>query len=95
MKIVINRCYGGFSLSPAALLHYVVRGGKLEDGDDIGYSIEDRSDPILVGVVEDLGVAANGYGAMLKVVEVPDDVKYTIENYDGVEHVAEVHRTWC
>jgi hypothetical protein len=30
----------------------------------------------------------------LEIVEIPDDVEYTIEEYDGLEHIAEKHRTW-
>jgi len=30
----------------------------------------------------------------LKVVEIPDDVKWQLEEYDGLEWVAEKHRTW-
>ncbi len=30
----------------------------------------------------------------LKVVEIPDDVEFFIKDYDGMEHVAEKHRTW-
>jgi hypothetical protein len=30
----------------------------------------------------------------LKVVEIPDGVKWQIEEYDGSEWVAEKHRTW-
>lgn len=53
-----------------------------------------RDDPILVSVVEDLGEAANGSYATLKVVEIPDDAEWEIAEYDGYEHVAEKHRTW-
>ena len=55
----------------------------------------ERSDPALVLVVKELGVLANGIFAQLKVVEIPDDVDYQIEDDDGFEHIAEVHRTWC
>lgn len=56
----------------------------------------DRTDPFLVQAVEELGTeAASGKYAKLKVVEIPDDVKFVIEEYDGIEHIAEVHRTWC
>lgn len=57
------------------------------------YDLE-RFDPALVQVVEELGDKANGRHAELKVVEIPNDVKWTIKEYDGVEWIAEVHRTW-
>lgn len=53
-----------------------------------------RDDPKLVQVVRQLGHEANGPHAELKVVEVPDDVKWTVEEYDGREWIAEEHRTW-
>jgi hypothetical protein len=53
-----------------------------------------RTDPDLIAVVELLGKAANGKHAELSVVEIPDDVEWEIEEYDGNEHIAEVHRTW-
>jgi len=53
-----------------------------------------RDNPVLVGVVKDLGPAANGPHADLKIVRVPGDVTWQIEEYDGLEWVAERHRTW-
>lgn len=53
-----------------------------------------RDDPILIEVVEQLGEKANGQCAKLGIVEIPDDVDWVIEEYDGNEHVAENHRTW-
>lgn len=53
-----------------------------------------RHGPLLVQVVEELGAAANGKFADLKVIEIPDGTDYSIEEYDGSEWVAEVHRTW-
>lgn len=53
-----------------------------------------RDDPHLVETVEALGDAAGGRFASLKVVEIPDDVVWEIEEYDGLEWVAEQHRTW-
>jgi len=55
---------------------------------------EGRTDPILVNVVEELGEMANGPHAELKIVDVPDDVEWEIAEYDGIEWVAEKHRTW-
>ena len=67
----------------------------IED-DDHYFSVDEleRDDPILVGVVTALGEAASTKLSKLKVVEIPDDVEYTIEEYDGLEHVSEKHRTW-
>lgn len=55
---------------------------------------KDRSDPDLIAVVEHFGENANGWASKLKIVEIPDDVKWYVEEYDGMEHVAEEHRTW-
>jgi hypothetical protein len=54
----------------------------------------DRDDPILIRVVEELGSDADDRFAKLKIVEIPEDVHWTIEEYDGMEWVSEVHRTW-
>lgn len=54
----------------------------------------DRDDPILVDVVRQLGSKADGNYAKLKVVEVPAGVEWNIAEYDGLEWVQEVHRTW-
>ena len=54
-----------------------------------------RDDPVLVRVVEELGgEAAGGPAADLKVVKIPADVSWLIQDHDGLEWVAEVHRTW-
>ena len=90
MKIVINTIHGGFSLSPKASQRYKERTGKT-----IGaYPDIERNDPDLVAVVEELGDRACGSWSRLKVVDVPDDVDWYIEEYDGKEHVAEQHRRW-
>ncbi|MED4883131.1 hypothetical protein [Bacillus smithii] len=54
-----------------------------------------RNDPDLIAVVEELGEEANTEYSMLKIVEIPDDVEWIIED-DGSGHewVAEKHRTW-
>ena len=90
MKIVINTCHGSFGLSKTALTLFNERVGTIiTDEDNIR-----RNNPILVEIVEQLGEAANGEFAELKVVEIPDDVQWQIEEYDGVEWVAETHRIW-
>jgi hypothetical protein len=92
MKIVINNCHGGFGLSKEALDLFNERSGT----NILYYNTEhiDRNNPILVEIVEQLGKAAHGQFAVLKVVEIPDDLEWEIEEYDGAEKIAEKHRTW-
>lgn len=85
MKVVINRCYGGFSLSEKAMKFL---------GVDSSWPDIARNDLKLVECVEKLGEEANGMYAELKVVEIPDDVNWEIGEYDGLEWVEEVHRRW-
>ena len=140
MKVVINKCYGGFGLSQKALRAwaklkgrecYFYEGGlgkpytlvtdeneslfptafdtpmpdnltREQDGfnkwyneHSIWYGDIERDDPDLVRVVEQLGSdEASGRFAKLSVVDVPNGAEYTIEEYDGIEHIAERHRTW-
>jgi hypothetical protein len=139
MKLVINKCHGGFGLSHEATLAYLNKCGiqfwaepnehslvahnyylvppeeRIEGNPVDWYSMtleqrrahnkaysetvfysQDiaRNDANLVSVVLELGDAAHGRCAELKVVEIPDDVEWQIEEYDGLEWVAEKHRTW-
>jgi hypothetical protein len=139
MKIVINKCFGGFGLSHVAvmryaelkgfvlhpyldgitreiykdravignpeLLHHYSRtpveglpvgkwGLDLPVGSSFDPSEIARNDSTLIQVVEELGEAADGQYAKLRIVEIPDGVEYEIDEYDGREYIAEVHRIW-
>lgn len=54
----------------------------------------DRIDEDLIKTVTDLGEKANNMYSQLVIVEIPDDVQWQINEYDGVEWVAKVHRRW-
>ena len=136
MRVAINRCYGGFGLSHAAVMRYAeligltlypfmswLEGGKImcrpyvAGDDDPQYATrplnEDRSytngsywefdtlsasmrhDPALLQVIDELGDKVNGRNALIKVVEIPDLVLYTISDSNGFEAIHEVHRTWA
>lgn len=90
--IVINDCYGGFGLSIRAADEY----RKLAGITDPSWNDRDipRDDPYLVKVVKELGMGANGNHSNLKIVEIPGDVDWIIQDYDGAEWIAEKHRTW-
>jgi hypothetical protein len=102
MKVVINKCYGGFGLSHEAIDTYCkakgISAGKWNDTweffDGFSSSSIERNDPVLVDIVESMGEKASGRWADLHIVEIPDDVEWCIEEYDGKEWIAEVHRTW-
>lgn len=90
MKVVINKCYGGFGLSEVAETRY-----ENESGNNVSYWDIKRDDPILVSIVEELGEDSWGGYAELAIVEIPDGIEWRIEEYDGSEWVAEAHRTWA
>lgn len=68
--------------------------GKIPDGAFFSEYRMERTDPHLIQVVTEMGETANGQCSSLRTVDVPDDAEWEIEEYDGFEHVAEVHRTW-
>ena len=83
MKVVINVCFGGFSVSKEV---YEAMG---EEWDNFGYKFDDkRTDPKLISVIEELGDKASGSYAELRVVEIPEEATdWRIDEYDGTESV--------
>ena len=140
MKIILNKCYGGFNLSAKAIEKYLLKKGKecyfykqtaykhsggldiyekisvdkaehffittytkdmgqqFNEIDDeyCWYESSDilRVDKDCIDVVEELGKEANTRVSSLQVIEIPDDLKYEIDDYDGIESVHEIHRSW-
>ena len=138
MKVVVNRCYGGFGLSHAAIMRYaelsgiklfpftearkedgrtdfrkfvpytgqketflihystqpLTSDGKYQDNTYWSYPSDERSDTTLIQVIEEMGESANGTCAKLEILEIPDDVQYEIDDYDGMESIHEKHRSW-
>ena len=93
MKIVLNKEYGGFSLSPeqaeaygidAALAPQEIGGYKWFDCKPDGTPFE-RDDPKLIEVVEQ-GLT-DAFASKLVVVEIPDNAYYHINEYDGWETI--------
>lgn len=131
IKIVINKCHGGFGLSEKAMVRYAEikniplfiekdkfghntywtipkekRIGFLKDiewysaSDDkrklsnelyskntISYMNIERTDPVLIQVVEELGQEANDQHSYLAIEELPKGTKYRIMEYDGAESI--------
>lgn len=139
MKVILNKCYGGFGLSFKAMELYAERKYdkelfrykqedftnpsryiKLADHEtslyvnynmiDLGasaivnytdiksgslseYDIE-RTDELMIEIIEEIGEDADGSCANLEIVDIPDDMEYEIDDYDGIETLRELHRTW-
>ena len=106
-KVVLNSCFGGFSLSKDAIQMLIDKYG-LDIDSDYGYVDNDvfdivddnmdayRMDKRLVSVVKKLGVdKASGKFASLRIVDVPDEVVevhgWHISDYDGCESVHQDH----
>lgn len=53
-----------------------------------------RNDDSLIKTIKLLKKEANGRCASLKVVTIPDNVDYEIDEYDGLESIHEKHRSW-
>ena len=53
-----------------------------------------RDNKILVKVVKELKEEANGNCAELKIVKIPANIEYEIDNYDGMESIHEKHKSW-
>lgn len=105
MEIIINKCYGEFGLSEKAIKRLaeigleeakkiVAEGWEMEGLDSYSLNETERNNPLLVQVVKELGQAANGAHAKLKVVDIPEGTEWEIEEYVGKEWVSEVHKTW-
>lgn len=89
-KIVINNAHGGFKLSLQAQEMLVEKIG--EDWEDWELA---RDLPELIEVIETLGTKkSSARWSELKIVEIPSDVEWEIQEYDGCEWVAEKHRRW-
>ena len=85
MKVIINTDFGGFSVDSDVLEELNI---NLKDDD-----FRLRTHPTLIKMIEE-GYNIDGGAADLKVVTIPDDIDWDIEEYDGVEWVAEAHRIW-
>ncbi len=104
VELVINVCFGGFGLSDRAEAMLADRKSfaiNREPESDRYLMIDgtwsrpsmvvERNDPELIAVVREMGTAANGECAKLKIVCITAAVD--IESHDGFEE-ASVSRSW-
>jgi hypothetical protein len=105
MKVLVNRCYGGYGTSKQAGLEWLKRTGTVytivEDGYHLIVEINgereymnhlDRTDPVLIEIFEEFGSEfTSGPHAQLDLQEIADGCEYEIGEYDGQEWIDE---TW-
>jgi hypothetical protein len=54
-----------------------------------------RTDKRLIKIIEKIGIErSGGYLSKLIIVDIPDDIKWEIDEYDGIETVHEQHKSW-
>ena len=134
MKVILNKCYGGFGVSKEAYELYAKKKGVtlywyeyandesykratsydpfnkalVKDFGDVVVKPNDdfwdyylrlnessRTDSALIEVVEELGSErASGPYSKLVVVDIPDDLDYVIDDYDGIETLHQKVQTW-
>lgn len=87
-KVVINTCYGGFSVSELGWRRICEITGMPFKKQKFGYGRDiPRNEPALVTAVEELGSDASGDLAYLEIVELEPGTRYRIQEYDGAEWV--------
>ena len=78
MKIVVNRCFGGFSLSDLAVKLLGLKNN---------YDEVKRTDERLISLIES-GVEVSGQFADLRIKTIPNTTTdWEIDNYDGMETI--------
>lgn len=88
MKIVLNKCCGGYGLSEEAYDFLGLEWTEHNKEDGFGLAFEDdRTNEKLVKCVETLGEMANDAFSKLVVVEIPDNTKYEINDDIGYEWI--------
>ena len=99
MKIVINKCFGGFGLCKEVMDFLDIEDIIFCTNSSFDITSDNseawRADARLIAAIEAVGVEkAGSYYAELKIVEIPEGVDWRIDQYDGMEHIYEVHRCW-
>lgn len=101
MEVVLNKCYGGFSVSEKVYKELNIKW------DNYGYLTNEdlkiksdnynkyRTNKKLIKAIKKIGLKeASGTHAELKIIEIPDDVNWEINEYDGIESVIDKERHW-
>lgn len=85
MKIIINRCYGGYNINGKTIKKLSESGMVVDEHGGVYDSTRTNSE--LIKMIENGEYVDSSY-SKLKVVEIPDNATdYMIEEYDGLESI--------
>lgn len=70
----------------------IYKDGVLYDFNKYDKTVRTNED--LINIVEEMGEKSFGQFAKLEIIEIPNDVNWEIDEYDGVETIHECHRSW-
>lgn len=85
MKVLINKCYGGYGLSEEFVNHLITN--NLVPQDSNSYTINRNNQKIIEEAIKFGLENVNGFCAKLEIVELPDGCNYNIGEYDGQEWI--------
>lgn len=91
--IMYNSCYGGFTLSDAAVDEYMRR---CPEGKHPRLYELYRDDQVMAQIVKEMGAQASRSYSMIKLQSIPVEYRdhYTINEYDGLETVSLNHNAY-
>jgi hypothetical protein len=87
-QIVINRCPRGTLLSPTGMTEYVRR--KYDSTPPVDFTMEDieRTDAVLIQLMQENIPLYGGLCAQIKIVEVPDGFEWQLRSRGKSEWIA-------
>ena len=101
MKVLVNKCFGRFGITKAVYDEMGLKwdGYGLLSNEDFGIESDNydayRTHEKLINAVEKIGLEkSSGKCARLEIVDIPDDIEWEIDEYDGIETIREAHRSW-
>jgi len=101
MKVVLNKCFGGFGVSKEVYKELGIKwdGYGYLRNEDFNIKSDDymkyRFNKKLIKAIEKIGLEkSSGKFAKLEIIDVPNDLEYEWNEYDGVETIHEKHKSW-
>ena len=80
MKVILNKCYGGFNINEAIAKKYGVDA----------YGEDARYNENIINLIES-GIDCSGLYAQLEVIKLPENITdYEIDDHDGFEDITYV-----